>query len=175
MKKLFFLFAMMVVAIGAQAQEERIIEKMTATFVNADPMAGTQGGRKWRSEHVGFTEWDDGSVGMGLINPPRIFQGGRDFMGNRKPVNTCKVGLYKLDGTLVWLAEKWKVMPGEGGTVLYFVKDAKGKFVDIDEPYKMTPRELLSYLKKGGWYIRFIADIYGDYNFDVSGKIVREE
>lgn len=62
MKKLFFLFAMMVVAIGAQAQEERIIEKMTETYVNADPMAGTQGGRKWRSEHVGFTEWDDVSA-----------------------------------------------------------------------------------------------------------------
>lgn len=103
--KRVFLFLAVMFAMSVSAQDDRVVEEMTATYVKADPMTGSQGGNKWRSEHVGFTEWDNGLVGMGLFDPPHIFQEGRDFMGNRKPVNTCKVGLYSSDGTLIWLAE----------------------------------------------------------------------
>ena len=166
-----FLFMAVMFAMSVSAQDDRVVEEMTATYVKADPMTGSQGGNKWRSEHVGFTEWDNGLVGMGLFDPPHIFEEGRDFMGNRKPVNTCKVGLYSSDGTLIWLAEKWKVMPSEGGTILYFVKDVNGVMQETGKKYKSTPEELLNYMKEKGGYVRFIADIYGDYYFDASAKV----
>jgi hypothetical protein len=79
--------------------------------------------------------------------------------------------LYSSDGTLIWLADKWKVMPSEGGTILYFVKDATGVMQDTGKKYKSTPTELLNYMKEKGGYVKFIADIYGDYYFDVSAKV----
>ena len=150
-----------------QAQD---IESMTANYVKADAMTKTQGSTKWKSEHVAVTLWDDGRVGMGLINPPHIFVGGRDFMGNRKPTNTCKVGLYTPDGTLVWLAEKWKCQPGEGGTVLFFTGDSKAENQQTGEKKKMTTKDILGWLQQTGNYIRYIADVYGDYYLDVSGQ-----
>lgn len=167
---------MMVVAMAAmtttaQDKASKAIEIMISYYQEADAMSNQPGGKKWRSEHVGFTEWDDGSVGMGLLNPPHIFIGGRDFMGNRKTLNTCKVGLYSAEGTLIWMAEKWKVMPGEGGTVLYFTKSATGVMQSNGMKYKSSPADLLKYLKENGGYVRFIADVFGDYYFDVSAKV----
>lgn len=46
-----------------------------------------------------------------------------------------------------------------------------GRVQDTGKKYKSTPEELLNYMKEKGGYVRFIADIYGDYYFDVSAKI----
>ena len=173
MKNVFlFLVAMILQQTGLMAQEADV-EVMTSNYVKADVMAGKPGGLKWRSEHVAFTEWDTGQTGMGLIDPPHIFTGGRDIMGNRSPINTCKVGVYDTNGELTWLAEGWKVMPGEGGTVLYFTKDAKAVNHQTGEKRKITPAEILCWIKEGG-YVRFIADVYGDYNFDVRARVESE-
>ena len=167
MKKVLFLL-LTCLPMMAMAQE---IETMTSAYVKADPMLKSQGSTKWKSDHVAVTLWDDGRIGMGLINPPHIFVGGRDFMGNRKPTNTCKVGLYTADGTLVWLAEKWKVLPGEGGTVLYFTGGSKAENHQTGEKRKVTTNDILSWLQNPGHYVRYIADVYGDYYWDVSAKI----
>lgn len=150
------------------------VEMMTPTYVKADAMTKTQGSTKWRSTHIGVTKWDDGRVGMGLMNPPHIFIGKRAMDGSRLPMNTCKVGLYTEDGTLVWLAEKWKCQPGEGGTVLYFTADAKAENQQTGEKRKITTSDILSWLQQTGNYVRYIADVYGDYYWDVSGKFAEE-
>ena len=152
----------------AGAQDD--VEVMTSNYVKADPMTKTQGGMKWKSQHMGITKWDNGDVGMGLMNPPHIFVGGRDFMGNHKPTNTCKVGLYAADGTLVWLAEKWKVLPGEGGTILYFVGKSKCVNQQTGDKSDITTVDILNWFSQKGNYIRFIADVYGDYYWDISAK-----
>lgn len=167
MKQFILTITLLLSALTAGAQD---IETMTAVYVNADPMTKAQGSTKWKSQHVAVTLWDDGRVGMGLINPPNIFIGGRDFMGNYKLMNTCKVGLYAQDGTLVWLAEKWKCQPGEGGTVLYFVGKAKSTNHQTGEKKTITTTDILEWLRKQGQYVRYIADIYGDYYLDISAK-----
>lgn len=167
MKRLLFLFLMCLPMVVC-AQDD--VEMMTPTYVKADAMTKTQGSTKWRSTHIGVTKWDDGRVGMGLMNPPHIFIGKRAMDGSRLPMNTCKVGLYAEDGTLVWLAEKWKCQPGEGGTVLYFTADAKAENQQTGERRKITTFDILSWLQQTGNYVRYIADVYGDYYWDVSGK-----
>ena len=148
------------------------IETLTQYKTKADPMTKTEGATKWRSEHVGVTLWDSGVVGMGLMNPPHIFIGKRSADRSRLPYNYCKVGLYAEDGTLVWLAEKWKCQPGEGGTVLYFTADAKAENQQTGEKMKLYTSDVLEWLKmQEGNYVRYIADMYGDYYFDVSAKI----
>lgn len=82
----------------------------------------------------------------------------------------CKVGLYAQDGTLVWLAEKWKCQPGDGGTVLYFVGKSKATNHQTGEKKTITTTDILEWLRKQGQYVRYIADIYGDYYWDVSAK-----
>lgn len=167
------IFVAMVLQQTGLLAQERVVEVMTSTYEKADAMAKKPGGLKWKSEHVRFTEWDNGTVGMGLVEPPHIFTGGRDFMGNRKPMNTCKVGLYDADGELIWMAEKWKVMPGDGGTVLYFAGDAKAVNQVTSESTKVSTVDIMDWLKGGG-SVRFIADMYGDYNFDVRARIESE-
>jgi hypothetical protein len=146
------------------------IETLTQYKTKADQMTKMDGATKWRSEHVGVTLWDSGVVGMGLMNPPHIFIGKRAADRSRLPYNYCKVGLYTKDGTLVWLAEKWKCQPGEGGTVLYFTVDAKAENQQTGEKRKITTADILSWLQHTGNYVRYIADVYGDYYWDVSGK-----
>lgn len=170
MKKVFVLMVAMALQQTGLLAQERDVEVMTSVYVKADAMANTPGSLKWKSEHVRFTEWDDGRVGMGLVEPPHIFTGGRDFMGNRRAVNNCKIGLYDVNDELVWLAEKWKVMPGEGGTVLFFAGEGKAVNQLTMESMKISTNDIMSWLKRGG-YVRFIADVYGDYNFDVSARI----
>lgn len=174
MKKVLFILMMCAAVMTAVAQEHKV-ETMTATYVKADKMAKTQGSTKWKSDHVAVTLWDNGDVGMGLINPPHIFVGGRDFMGNHKPTNTCKVGLYTADGELVWMADGWKVMPGQGGTVLYFTGSAKAENQQNGVKQKITTTEILKWLQQQpGNYVRYIADVYGDYYWDVSVSIAEE-
>lgn len=171
MKKVLFLL-LVCLPMMAVGQE---IEAMTSAYVKADPMMKTQGSMKWRSQHVGVTKWDDGRVGMGLMNPPHIFIGGRDVMGKRKPTNTCRVGLYAEDGTLVWLAEKWKVLPGEGGTVLYFTGKSKAVNQQTNQKKEITTNDVFEWLSQhSGNYVRYIADVYGDCYWDVSAKIAEE-
>lgn len=146
------------------------IETLTQYKTKADPMTKTEGATKWRSEHVGVTLWDSGVVGMGLMNPPHIFTGKRAADRSRLPYNYCKVGLYTKDGTLVWLAEKWKCSPSESGTTLYFTESAKAENQQTGEKRKITTADILSWLQQTGNYVRYIADVYGDYYWDVSGK-----
>ena len=171
MKRLLFLF-LMCLPMMAVAQGE--VEMMTSNYVKADPMTKMQGSTKWQSQHIGVTKWDDGRVGMGLMNPPHIFVTKRAMDGSRLPTNTCKVGLYTPDGTLVWLAEKWKCQPGEGGTILYFTGDSKTENQQTGEKRKITTADILKWLSQKGNYIRYIADVYGDYYWDVSGQFAEE-
>ena len=162
-------FLLLFLPLMMEAQE---IETLTQYKTKADPMTKTEGATKWRSEHVGVTLWDSGIVGMGLMNPPHIFIGKRPADRSRLPYNYCKVGLYTKDGTLVWLAEKWKCQPGEGGTVLYFVESAKAENQQTGEIIKLYTSDVLKWLQmQTGNYVRYIADVYGDYYFDVSAKI----
>lgn len=148
------------------------IETLTPHKTKADPMTKTEGATKWRSEHVGVTLWDSGVVGMGLMNPPHIFIGKRAADRSRLPYNYCKVGLYTKDGTLVWMAEKWKCSPSESGTTLYFTESAKAENQQTGEKLKLYTSDVLEWLKmQEGNYVRYIADMYGDYYFDVSAKI----
>lgn len=148
------------------------IETLTQYKTKADPMTKTEGATKWRSEHVGVTLWDSGVVGMGLMNPPHIFTGKRAADRSRLSYNYCKVGLYTKDGTLVWMAEKWKCSPSESGTTLYFTESAKAENQQTGEKLKLYTSDVLEWLKmQEGNYVRYIADMYGDYYFDVSAKI----
>ena len=156
----------------AGAQDD--VEVMTSNYVKADPMTKEQGSTKWRSDHVAVTLWDDGRVGMGLINPPHIFVGKRGLYGSRLPTNTCKIGLYTPDGTLVWLAEKWKCQPSEDGTILYFTGDGKAENQQSGEIQRITTADIYSWLLHPGNYIRYIADIYGSYYMDVKAKFAEK-
>lgn len=148
------------------------IETLTQYKTKADPMTKTEGATKWRSEHVGVTLWDSGVVGMGLMNPPHIFIGKRAADRSRLPYNYCKVGLYTKDDALVWLAEKWKCSPSESGTTLYFTESAKAENQQTGEKMKLYTSDVLKWLQmQEGNYVRYIADMYGDYYFDVSAKI----
>lgn len=141
------------------------IEEMTAQRYEKDPMSNRPGSLKWRSQHVGFTEWDNGTVGMGLLNPPHI------FTGDRYGMSTCKVGLYDKSGKFLGMVEKWKTSPGERGTVLFFTGEGKFKEEGTGHKRTITPAWILQWMKETGGSVRFIPEVYGDYEFSVSAKL----
>lgn len=141
------------------------IEEMTAQRYEKDPMSNRPGSLKWRSQHVGFTEWDNGTVGMGLLNPPHIFTSDRNCM------STCKVGLYDKSGKFLGMVEKWKTSPGERGTVLFFTGVGKFKEEGTGQKHTISPAWILQWMKDTGGSVRFIPEVYGDYEYSVSAKL----
>ena len=141
------------------------IEEMTAQRYEKDPMSNRPGSLKWRSQHVGFTEWDNGTVGMGLLNPPHI------FIGDRNGMSTCKVGLYDKKGKFLGMVEKWKTSPGERGTVLFFTGEGKFKEEGTGQKRTISPAWILQWMKDTGGSVRFIPEVYGDYEYSVSAKL----
>ena len=147
------------------------IETVDSVYLRADPMTGRRGGKRIVSKHFQIEIYDNGEMKWWLKNPPHIFVG--DILGiTGQRTTTCntKVGLYKSDGTLIALAEKWKGIPSEHGQLMSMYAQAKMK-TSMGEQITPTIYDLLTVMKTSkGAYLRVVTPVYGDYLMDVSFK-----
>ena len=121
------------------------IEVLDSIRVEADPMTSSKIGRvELRSKHVVIELYDNGTVKWWLRNPPHIFVGDRSvFYADRMPTCKAKVAVYKADGTLLAIAEKWKGIPSEHGKIMDMF--AKGKIVNHrKENYECSNKDSLT-------------------------------
>ena len=149
------------------------IEVLESVRLEADPMLSRNVGRtELRSKHVVIEIHDDGTIKWWLRNPPHIFVGDRwALTGDRMPTCKAKVAVYKEDGTLLAMAEKWKGYPSEHGTIMNMY--AKSKIINHrNEKLEPTIFDILVGTKQyHGSYIRVVTPVYGDYLMDFSFRI----
>lgn len=55
--------------------------------------------------------------------------------------------------------------------MLYFVGSAKAENMKTGKKITVTHADIFNLLKETKGYVRFIADMYGDYEMDVSAKL----
>lgn len=149
------------------------IEVLDSIRLEPDPMVSRDVGRiELRTNHVIIELRDDNTCKWSLINPDHIFVGDKDWFGDRKATCDVKVGVYAADGKLLSIAEKWKGVPSEHGTILNMA--AKGKIHNIktDKDVELTIAELVVASKlRPGAYIRVVAPVYGDYLMDIKFRV----
>lgn len=165
MRKALFLM-MLLCGMMSQAQE---MEYLDSVRIAPDPMYGNVGRTEWRSEHMQFIFFDDGTFEWHVVNPPRIFERGR--IGREyTDINNVRVGIFTADDSLIVFSDKWKGIISEHGTVLKMAAKAKveyqGKTVNVE-----SPRVFATLRARKGSYVRLVLNVYGDYYWEVKARM----
>ena len=168
MKRIISVVVVLMAMITINAQG---IETLDSVRVEPDVLLSTEGKIELRSHHVVIEIYDNGTVKWHLQNPPHIFVDDKDAFGNYKGYCDVKIALYKEDGSLLSMGEKWRGIPSEHGSYMQMV--AKGEVVNArDERAQLTIADWLfaSKLQRGS-YFRVVSPVYGDYLMDVKFRI----
>lgn len=159
---------MVSLAISAQG-----IEILDSIRLEADPMVSRSVGRvELRTNHVVIEFSDDNTVKWSLQNPDHIFVGDKDWFGDRKATCNVKVGLYAADGTLLSIADKWKGIPSEHGTIMNMAAKGEMHNIKTEQDLELTIADLIVASKlRPGAYIRVVTPVYGDYLMDIKFRV----
>ncbi len=171
MKKLFFLLLVMF-TLPTFAQEMEVLQPYRS---DADPMYSKIGKTIWASEHMRFIIGDNNTIQWDIINPPHIFIEDRNsFTGQYKGYSNARIGLFAANVSLLAIAEKWKAVPSQHGTILSIA--ANGTFNRPNgEKLKGSIAHVFATLtKREGSYVRVVCNVYGDYYFEVKATMKKQ-
>ena len=160
MKKLFFLFVMMVVAIGAQAQD---IETLVPTEIEVDPMLNPDGGTKWSGMYVNVFEYPG--------KTPHIVFKCADHVFVDKLI---RVGYYSDKDSLLYMTRDIGRV-NSSGTRMMIVRGIANDSIPYAENqspiWYVYPEQILRWLKETDGYLRVLAPIYGDRYHEIKFRL----
>ena len=173
MKRLLIIFvAMILQQTGLVAQEMELLDSIRQ---DPDPMYIERGGcTMWKSDHMVFIINDNSTIEWQLRNPPRIFINERSKLtGQELGHSYARVGLFDEKDSLLAIVDKWKAYPSGHGTILKMSADAT-----FSRPNGETIKGTILHvwgtlLQRKNSYVRVVANIYGDYYFEVKAKLNR--
>lgn len=153
----------------AVAQEMEILDSIRQA---PDPMYGNIGKTIYESEHMIFIVSDEGTLEWQLRNPPHIFISDHSkFTGQELGYSNARVGLFSENDSLLAMVDKWKAIPSEHGQILRMGANATFNRPNGEKLKGGSPHVFATLKQRKGSYVRVVANIYGDYWFEVKAKM----
>ena len=150
MKKLFFLFVMMVATIGAHAQD---IETLVPTEIEVDQMLNPDGGTKWRGVYVAIFEHPGKEPNFNIKCKDHIF--------DRK---IFRIGYYSANDSMMYMSQNF-CNTNQGNTIMRigdgFAKDSIPYSTYRNGDWHTRPQDIMRWLKETDGYLRVLAPVYG--------------
>lgn len=172
MKKLFILLLVMLYYLPSYSQEMEVLRQFRS---EPDPMYGTAGKTVWASEHMRFVLNDNNTIELSIINPPHIFVEDRSsFTGQYKGYSNVRIGLFTANDSLLAIAEKWKAIPSEHGTILRIAGNGTFNRPNGEKLKGSIAHIYGTLLKREGSYVRIVCSVYGDYYFEVKATMKKQ-